>query len=160
MRPDPSRRRGFTLVELVIVMLIMGIAAGITGIVVSKRSGGTEIKKAAREISASLRFARSRAISEKKSYFFIVNNVTMTYGLYDAGMDKKEDPANLRLKKALPKDLRRIAYNKIVPNLFQIEFTPQGGSSAGVIEIMNESRKYVISVSRLTGRVNVESPKL
>ncbi|MBI4826878.1 MAG: type II secretion system protein [Nitrospirae bacterium] len=159
MRPDPSRR-GFTLLELVIVMLIMGIAAGVTGIVVARKSGGTEIKKAAREISASLRFARSRAISEKKSYFFIVNNVTMTYGLYDAGMDKNKDLANLRLKKELPRDLRRIGFNKIVPNLFQIEFTPQGGSSAGVMEIMNESKKYVISVSRLTGRVNVENPKL
>lgn len=154
-----SSRSGFTLLELVIVMLIMGIAAGITSVIVGKKSGGAEIKKAAREISATLRFARSRAISEKKAYFFIVSNTTMTYGLYVNSISKDADVTNLRLEKDLPKDLRRITYDKTMPNLFQIEFTPQGGSSAGVIEIMNDSRKYVISVSRLTGRVSVDDEK-
>jgi general secretion pathway protein H len=149
-------RYGFTLLELLIVLLIMGIAAGITGVIISKSSGGLETRKAAQEVSASLRFARSRAISEKKKYYFVVNNVSRTYGLYNRSFDGNYDLEHLKLLKRLPQDLWQVKFNETVPELFQIEFTPQGSSSGGVIEIRDDRRRYVISVNRLTGRVRIE----
>lgn len=161
MKPlhNPSRC-GFTLLELLIVMLIMGIVAGLTGIIVSKKSSGIELKKVARGISATLRFARSRAISEKKTYFFVVNNISMTYGLHDVRISDNDELRYMNLTKALPPDVRKIKYNNVVEDLFHIEFTPQGSSSGGVVEIRDDSRKYIISINRLTGRVKVEKAQL
>jgi general secretion pathway protein H len=153
-------RCGFTLLELLIVMLIMGVAAGLTGIIINSKSGGVEIRKTAREISATLRFARSVAVSEKRIYILAVNNVTMTYGLINKRINENVELESLRLGTDLPKDLWQVKYNREVPELFQIEFTPQGSSSGGVIEIRDDSRQYTISLNRLTGRIRVEKTEL
>ena len=65
-------KAGFTLLEIIIVMVIMGIALGIAGIMISKNKGSVEIKTFTKEISSFLRYARSHAVSEKKMYCLVI----------------------------------------------------------------------------------------
>jgi len=151
---------GFTLLELLVVLLVIGIAAGITGIIIGKQSSGVEIKKVSREIAATLRVARSRAVSEKKAYYFALNNKSRTYGLYDYRINVNKKLQNLKLTEGLPKDIWLVNYNDIAEDLFQIEFTPYGSSSGGMVEIRDDSRKYTITINRLTGRVSIEKAEI
>ncbi len=132
----------------------MGIAAGIAGVIISKKSGGVEIMRVSREISATLRVARSRAVSEKTPYYFVLSNRTGSYGLYNFSMDL--DDNDRMLTEAIPEEIWKVTYNEAEENMFQIEFTPLGSSSGGVLEIRDDSRKYRISINRLTGRVRIE----
>ncbi|MBI4844591.1 MAG: prepilin-type N-terminal cleavage/methylation domain-containing protein [Nitrospirae bacterium] len=151
-----SSEPGFTLFELIIVMTIIGIFAGLSGIAISRKSSGFEVKRVTREIASTLRFARSRAISEKRSYFFTVNNVTGTYGLNNYRIDEDADLTKVSLAKAFRSEVGKLLYDNNAADMFQIEFTMQGGSSGGSIGIGDDNIRYSISVNKLTGRIRVE----
>jgi hypothetical protein len=119
-----------------------------------------EITKVSREIAATLRVARSRAVSEKKVYYFALNNKSRTYGLYNYKINVTEKLYNLKLTERLPQGIWEVTYNDVDEELFQIEFTPHGSSSGGVVEIRDDSRKYIIFINRLTGRVKIEKADL
>jgi general secretion pathway protein H len=60
--------RGFTLLELIVVLVIISL---MSALVVPKLAGpmsNLDLKTASQKISASLRYARSRAASEKTTY--------------------------------------------------------------------------------------------
>jgi general secretion pathway protein H len=77
-----ASRAGFTLLEITIVIIIMGIALGIVGMIVSKDRGSLEVKTFTRELAAVLRYARSHAVTEKKTYCFVINREDRQLRLY------------------------------------------------------------------------------
>lgn len=68
--------RGFTLVELMIVVAIVGILGLMGGLTTIKALPGYQLKKAAREMVTSLRQARSMAIKLNRS-------ITVTFNVSD-----------------------------------------------------------------------------
>jgi prepilin-type N-terminal cleavage/methylation domain-containing protein len=58
-RPSPlARRRAFTLVEIVVVLLIMSVVLTMVGVSLSGATGGVAIRESAGQLQASLRYAR------------------------------------------------------------------------------------------------------
>ncbi|UCF86698.1 MAG: prepilin-type N-terminal cleavage/methylation domain-containing protein, partial [Nitrospiraceae bacterium] len=74
--------KGFTLIELLIVLTILAIASSVIGVLFHHGSGTLEVKKTTKHIAATLRHARSKAVSEKKVYSFVVLD-NKKYGLYE-----------------------------------------------------------------------------
>ena len=62
--------RGFTLFELLVVLAIMGLIAGLAVPRLAQGRPGQEAKLAASELVSSLREARSRAVSENRDVAF------------------------------------------------------------------------------------------
>ncbi|MEW6380862.1 MAG: GspH/FimT family pseudopilin [bacterium] len=60
--------KGFTLIELVIVIVIMGAAMALAAPKIGKSLEKMQLRSAARRLSAVLRYARQMAISRKKEY--------------------------------------------------------------------------------------------
>jgi general secretion pathway protein H len=154
---NPRRRCGFTLIELIIVLFIIGVALGLVGILVHRGSSELELKTFTKDVSATLRYARSHAITEKKFYSFIILKDKEAYGLY-ADFSINEDffeEATPVVYKTIPKPLQIIFENRA--EYLRIDFFPQGNSSGGIVEITNQKGKtFFIIVNKVTGRVGVK----
>lgn len=92
----PNNRRAFTLVELLLVMTIVVIAAGILLPAMKSFIGGRGLSNEARQFLSLTRFGRGRAIAEGAPIELWINPNTKKYGLqavagYGTG---KEAPLN------------------------------------------------------------------
>ncbi|MCP4714396.1 MAG: prepilin-type N-terminal cleavage/methylation domain-containing protein [Deltaproteobacteria bacterium] len=70
-RPACSCSRGFSLIELMIVLVIMGLMLAFVGPRVAKSLGGLGIKTAAKKIAGTLRYAKGRAVNTGSLYTVI-----------------------------------------------------------------------------------------
>ena len=61
-------RKGFTLIEVIIVVVIIGAAIGLAAPRIGKSLGKMRLKSAVRKFSAVLRYTRQMAISRKNEY--------------------------------------------------------------------------------------------
>jgi general secretion pathway protein H len=147
--------RGFTLIELIIVLVILSVASTLAGILISRGPGELELKSLARHMATTLNYARNQAISEKKVYSFIILPYENAYGLY-SDLDQEsvsEKPAPV-VYESIPEKLTVVFENR--EEFKRIDFTPRGISSGGIIEIRDQKgRKYILNVNRITGRVEV-----
>jgi general secretion pathway protein H len=162
-----SGRAGFTLIELIIVLVIIGIASGLVGIMIGRGSGGLEMKTVTKEISSILRFARNHAVSEKRTYCLVIHKEEREVRLYavqdetDQKDDENKDDENnvenelLVLSRPLPEDLL-ISIDDDDSDVLYMEFFPLGNSSGGTIKLEKENGSiFFINVNRITGRVDV-----
>jgi general secretion pathway protein H len=126
--------RGFTLLEMIVVLVVLGLALGLVISHGPARSERLELDAAARQVAGALRVARSRAIADDR-----VVTVTFGPGLYGLEGDAP---------RSLPGDVA-------VAGVRLIRFTPDGESSGGQIVLRNGDRRIAIGVDWLTGRVRL-----
>jgi prepilin-type N-terminal cleavage/methylation domain-containing protein len=77
-----TSRRGFTLVEVIIVVVILSIAA-MMAIPMMSSAGSVQIRSAADAISADLEYARSMAISRQRMYSVVFDTANESYQIQD-----------------------------------------------------------------------------
>jgi prepilin-type N-terminal cleavage/methylation domain-containing protein len=82
MRPLHARRRGFTIVELVLVMVIMGMMAAIA-LPRLRVSPQQEVEGEARRVLQSLELARSRAYASRAAVLVAISDDRVTFFLDD-----------------------------------------------------------------------------
>lgn len=82
---DGGRFRGFSLIELLVVLSIMGLFLAVSIPALSTLRSGIVLRAAAQEASASLHFARSRAISRdiNTGVKFTMTGGKWVYTIYD-----------------------------------------------------------------------------
>jgi len=176
-------RKGFTLLELLVVLVIISIMAAFVGPRIAGSMSSLTLKTAAKKVAASLRYARSQATSESRPYFVLFDldkgRLTIKFGQTATKEDKEKEAAEGgqdpgasegmadeavkdRFKVyALPEGVR---FDKVVSDknedtsdIFQIVFFPNGGSSGGEVLLENDrGRRYNISVDFVVGTVRLE----
>jgi len=72
-----NRSAGFTLVEVILVVVIMAIIAGISTPFFAGATRGAKLKTAGRSISQAARYARFKAISSQQEMRLVINPDTM-----------------------------------------------------------------------------------
>jgi len=149
------KKNGFTLIELIIVLIIIAVASSLVGIFILRGSGNLELKSFTKYVSASLRYARNLSVAEKKVYSLIIWKDKGAYGLY-ADLTHIDDieEASPVFQKNIP-ELLQIIFDNGADHL-RIDFFPRGDSSGGAIEITNQKgAAFLIMVNRITGRIVV-----
>lgn len=139
--------RGFTLFEVLVVMLIVALVAAASAPVISGRLGGVQQRTAARDLATVLRQTRGAAIAENRDLALAIDTETHTYAI--------EGGPPRHLPESLSVSLFAAETERLGPTAGQIRFFPDGSSTGGEVTLAAAQQQYVVRVDWLTGRVEV-----
>lgn len=118
---------------MMVVLVIIGLLAGLIVVRGPERSGAIDMRQAASLVTSGLRVARSQAIARNRPVPVRFQADALQIGDEAA----KRLPPGIRLVSAAP----------------TILFRPDGSSTGGEIQLASGSRTTAIGVDWLTGRV-------
>jgi len=145
------RQRGFTLVELLVVLVIAALALALVGTSISRSIGGAEMRNAARKVAASLRYTRTHAILTKSEQVFLVDTEKRTFRAADRETQELPKGMNVELNTARSELTSETAGG--------IRFYPDGGSTGGNVRLEANGRVYQVNVAWLTGEASLQRPE-
>jgi len=141
--------RGFTLLELLLVLLLLGLMYGLAGPMLGSGSVGLEMKGAARQLAAGLRKARSIAITERREAALTIDVDARTFLVTG-------DPKTYSLPQRLDLGLFTAQSELVQEKTGNIRFFADGSSTGGRVTISAAEAKQTVDVDWMTGRVVVE----
>ena len=140
-------QNGFTLLELLIVLVIAALAVGIVLTRATPRNPGLQARLAAAEIAQGLRLTRGRAIQSNRPVGFVVDIAHHSWRI-----DRDQS-------RALPPDLYlglvTVTGETAGASAGEIVFAPDGSSTGGRVELARAGTRLAVGVDWLTGRVTL-----
>jgi general secretion pathway protein H len=151
MRAAPAgaqRVAGFTLIEMVVVILIIAIATGLAAVTMTGGFDGIRLRSASSEVAAQLRFTRAQALATGKRQDFSIDPRAHAWAAPKQRHGK------------LPKQLAIEFYGarevQPAPGVGGIAFFPDGASTGGRVRLRAKGAVRDIDVAWLTGEVKVK----
>lgn len=174
-------KKGFTLIELIVVLLILSVASAWVIPRIAQPLGGVKLKTSAKHILTALRYARNRAVSrntyiivhfdlrqnrfilaetdpgdQERQIFGMLNSVGAENGQDGNSrvkiLDTYEIPAELSMEPSAAMPLKQEGDH------FQVLFYPSGRSTGGKILLSGKSpEKYVVHVDFITGMARLST---
>ena len=145
-----DRSSGFTIIELIVVLIIVLLGMTVVGANFSKVSPALQLKTVGGEIVSALRVARTQAISTQQAVSVRFNLYENTYQVQ--GQQTLKLPEDLTLSLVILR--KNYAGNEIASIIFY-----QDGSSSGaklLLELANHKKQ--IEVNWLTGKITRLGP--
>jgi general secretion pathway protein H len=142
-----GRQAGFTLLEMIVVVAILGLALML---IVGYRppwSGGLGVRGAASELASTLRLARSVAIARDIPVSVVIDVASRRYRV-DEGPVQSLPPS-------LKVEFLTLASNRNAANSGALRFYPDGSSTGGRVTIGDGAHTLFVGVEWLNGRVSV-----
>lgn len=143
-----DRARGFTLVEVMVVMVIIALVMGLVATSMTRSISSAEARAASRKLVASLRYTRARAIIDKKEQVFQVDTENRSYLAPGRKL--------ITLPKGVDVTITTARSEFTSESVGGIRFFPDGGSTGGHIELTVNEREYRVNVAWLTGETQLE----
>lgn len=145
-----QRRRqcGFTLLEVLVVLVIGVLIVAITPPLLSGMSATTELRSAARQTAAALRHARNQAVTGQQE-------ATLTLDMPQRRLTVSGEKRHITLPEKV--NLRLDTVQSEVVNRAQanIRFFPDGSSTGGAVTLSGNKLAYRVTVDWLTGAVAI-----
>jgi general secretion pathway protein H len=146
-----GRSGGFTLIETLVVLGVLGLALALILPYGQPPTGGLALRQAAAELAGGLREARSLAIADNRT-IPVTFDLTARRWRIDTQPDKPL-PDGIAIR------FLSIADGKSGANQGSIRFQPDGSATGGRIEFQGANRRIQIGIDWLSGRVSrIESP--
>lgn len=135
-------QRGVTLLELIVVLAIIALAAGLVAPTIARSTDSLRLRAEVAGFSALLRHAREQAITTRRAHRVVV------------------DPADHQVRVLVGDEVRR---TRAIPARWRIDvpgraslavrFEPHGASTGGDYRILADDVTWRVTVDPLTGRV-------
>jgi type II secretion system protein H len=162
--------KGFSLIELIIVLTILALSVALVTSSMSNLSRTIELKAAAKKVSGILRYYRSEAINKGSVYQVLFDSESREVKVQSVSLAAPDDEKSEDGEKAgegfkalygLPEGVRMKEIDFPSPqypcDLPAIEFYPNGGSNGGSVLFDSQERKgYKIKIHFLTGEVKID----
>ncbi|KMT57129.1 type II secretion system protein [Pseudomonas fildesensis] len=135
-----NAQRGFTLLEMLVVIVLISIAAGLVGFGLQQGLRAAKERQAVGQVVEALRSTRARAIvsGTTESTVFDLRNLSVQ--------------APDRPKKHWPAELH-VTLHTAEQAGSAVDFYPDGSSTGGHVLLANGSRRWRIDIGWLTGSV-------
>ncbi len=142
---------GFTLIELIIVVILVGLMAALAAPAIGNSLSSIRLNTSIRRLSAVLRNTRSRAIADKQNYRISFIPEGTSYSYPTTSGDKSITIAHgIQIKSVYQAD------EDIEMEELNLYFYPKGNSNGGKIVLENErEQSFYLIVDAISGRVKI-----
>lgn len=139
------RARGFTLIEIMVVLMLIALVVTLTAVSLGQGLSGSRVRAASRDLVAALRYTRGQAI------------VSQSEQVLELDLEKFTYTAPKRKPVELPKDMElrllTAAQELTGEKAGRIRFYPDGSSTGGRVKLVRGQRAWDIEIAWLTGEV-------
>jgi len=143
----PARSSGFTLIELTVVLFLMALILSLSTLFFGNTLPSAKLSATGRELSATIRQARSLAQLNGTSQAVLVNLDTRRYGI--EGRGARSIPPEIGIKVTDP--LR----GEVQGGIYRILFEATGGVEGAIIDLWNTKRIMRIVTDPIVGTVTL-----
>ncbi|MBI2206842.1 MAG: GspH/FimT family protein [Candidatus Rokubacteria bacterium] len=134
--------RGFTLLELVVVLFVIALAAGLAAPTMTRSLDSLKVRGEIAGFSAVLRHAREQAITTRRTHRVVVDPTEHQVRVF-AGEE-------LRRTRAIPE---RWTIQAAGTTGLAVRFEPHGASTGGEYRIAVNDVSWRVTIDPMTGRV-------
>lgn len=138
-------RAGFTLLELIIVMVLVALVLGLSSVFVASNLPSARLSAVAREISATVLLARAQAETRGKAQTLTINLDARQYALDGKTLRTLPSDVTVRVTDPLLGD--------VVGGTYTLRFDPYGPHPAASILLRNPTRQLVVELDPVAGAV-------
>lgn len=148
MSPICKSTRGFTLLEMMVVMVIAGLMLALVPPLFSNAVSGTQLKGSARTLAIALRETRSLAIIRNTKQLVLLDLKSSQYRI---GNDKPQPlPDGVEMAVQL---VAGAGDEKMTQHM--VRFFPDGSSSGELITLSGGTHAYYLQLDWLTGNITI-----
>lgn len=145
MIPSRGRQSGFTLLELILVILLAMLILGLTTLLFARTLPSGRLNAAARELSATIRSARALAQISGERQSLMMDLGAGLYGI--EGRGEKKLPQEIRLRVIDP------LAGPVEEGTFTMVFDPTGFMSGATLELVTTKKVIQIQTDPIVGAV-------
>jgi type II secretion system protein H len=161
------RHRGFSLIELMVVLVILSLSISLVTPSLSRFLRTVELKGAAKKVSGILRYCRSEAVNKGLVHQVLFDSDLKRISVQSIESTEAKKEGEVKKEGELPKKVYAlpdgiqikkvdVASVQNATDLPTIEFYPNGGSNGGSILLDGQDRSgFKIEVHFLTGMVKI-----
>jgi general secretion pathway protein H len=144
-------QQGFTLFEMLAVILLIGLIAAAVAIPISQGLASARVNAASGELAAALRWTRAQAIVTGEAKALEVDTAAYTY--------RAPGKPSIRLPQGMTLGLTSAREDRVDAHTGRIRFFPDGSATGGRVTLQRGQRQWHVNVAWLTGAVSVVTTK-
>lgn len=149
---EKSQAEGFTLLELLVVLAIIGLMSTVVLVSLPGSKDTLDLKVAARDVMMQVIESRNQAIRTGRDVRFVINMADGEFWTENSGISRT-------LPEGVELEIHTAKSEQGDNNTAAIRFFPDGSSTGGYVRLSRGKSNYRIDVSWLTGKIVMDHEK-
>ncbi len=141
-------RRGFTMIEILIVIFLITLILAISTVMFSRLLPSSRLSTTAREISTTIKYARTLAQRTGEKQTVVIDLDAHRYGI--EGRGDKEVPFGVTIKVNDPLS------GEVSRGTYPIVLYANGGMEGGIIEVSGGQKRLLVEIDPVVGSLVVK----